>query len=98
MYEKKEREREGGGGKGGKGGNGNYLWCEGSRDGGKSTLALGCKAVVIDSVAHGNSVFFVHGLPTETQMVKRKSASNESLIFFCFRCWCVLGKPGEGGF
>lgn len=30
----------------------------GARDGGKSTLALGCKAVVMDSVAHGNLVFF----------------------------------------
>lgn len=30
----------------------------GARDGGKSTSALGCKAVVMGSVAHGNLVFF----------------------------------------
>lgn len=30
----------------------------GARDGEKSTSALGCKAAVMDSVAHGNLVFF----------------------------------------
>lgn len=71
----------------------------GARDGGKSTLALGCKAVVMDSVAHGNLVFFVHGLPTETQMVKRKAANNESFIFFCvFGTGAFWGSPGKGVF
>lgn len=74
----------------------------GARDGGKSTSALGCKAVVMDSVAHVNLVFFVHGLPTETQMVKRKAASNESFIFFLFffvfGAGAFWGSPGKGVF
>lgn len=70
----------------------------GARDGGKSTLALGCKAVVMDSVAHGNLVFFVHGLPTETQMVKRKAANNESFIFFVFSVLVRSGEARERGF
>lgn len=53
----------------------------GARDGG---TALGCKAVVMDSVAQGILVFLVDGIATETQIVKRKAANNESFIFFSF--------------
>ena len=75
----------------------------GARDGGNSTSALGCKAVAMDLVVHGNLVFFVHGLSTETQMVKRKAAKNESFMFFFFSFFFLFsvlvrsgGKPGKG--
>lgn len=41
----------------------------------------------MDSVAHGVSVFFVHGLATETQVVKRKAAKNESFIYIYIYFW-----------
>lgn len=77
--EREEREGEGRKGrKGEKGGKGVGITF-GARDGG---TALGCKAVVMDSVAQGILVFLVDGIATETQMVKRKAANNESFIFF----------------
>lgn len=81
--ERQREEREGEGRKGRKeenwGGRGWELITFGARDGG---TALGCKAVVMDSVAQGILVFLVDGIATETQMVERKAANNESFIFF----------------